>query len=229
MARILLGAVFAASLSALSSMVAAETGYLDWALLANDDAHVFEDPFREMAPDHLIALVAVVRLQEELDSGTLDKAVQPRVAARIAQKRAALEAAGIDIEWLISQRWVVAERRRAASLAVNTALEGSEVRIGGYLIPAPPTEDGKPSAYLVPERGMCSHMPPPPPNQLLRIETSALPDLSRIYEPVIVTGRLRAVETTREFFFIDGPVQMWSAWTVSAAKVDMLHSSETAQ
>lgn len=207
---------------ALSPAAAGEPDVVDWNTLIDAEAQDYEDPFREVSLDHLETLASMVRLEEELASGTMEEELRPRMEARAAQRRAELEEAGIDIEWLLEQRWVVADRRRQAAVAVNRALDGQTVEVGGFLIPAPPTEDGLPTAYLVPERGMCSHMPPPPPNQLLQLVLDDLPETTMLYEPVIVAGTLTAEETTREVYVVDGPVPMWSAWTMKADSVSSL-------
>lgn len=222
MLRTLLPIAAISVLLVVAPALADEQGYFEWVDLVDEAAQVYEDPYRDISPDQLDTLVSLVRLQEQLQGGSLDEAVRPRVEARIAQKQAELADAGVDIEWLVEQRWVVAEKRRQAALAVNPDFDGSDVRIGGFLIPAPPTEDGQPTAYLVPQRGMCAHVPPPPPNQLLQLVLSDASAVERIYEPVIVHGTLLAKETQREVFVVDGPVAMWSAWTVEGATLDLI-------
>ncbi|KUJ77086.1 DUF3299 domain-containing protein [Ruegeria profundi] len=218
--RILL-AIVALTIMATKPAAAVESDYLDWASLVDVSAQDFKDPFRDLDPDTLGDLVRYARLQARLEAADMDDATSDELYTRIAETRETLENAGIDIEWLLSQRWEVAERRRTAALAVNPDLDGKEVEIGGFVVPAPPMEDGTPTAYLVPERGMCAHIPPPPPNQLLRIVASELPEFQRIHEPVIVRGRLTAVETNREVFVVDGPVPMWSAWTIDNASLEI--------
>ncbi|MDC9727281.1 MAG: DUF3299 domain-containing protein, partial [Candidatus Thioglobus sp.] len=44
---------------------------------------------------------------------------------------------------------------------------------------------------LVPEAGQCIHVPPPPLNQTLLVDTSEFPTERRdLYEPIIVSGEI---------------------------------------
>lgn len=222
MTRTLLAATLVAAMLSTHAVAGSEPDLLNWDNLVDFSAQDFEDPYRDVAPEQLSTLISMVRMQEQLEGGGVDNAARPRVEARIAQKRADLEAAGVDIAYLLEQRWVVAEKRRNAAVAVNPEVDGTSVQIGGFLIPAPPNDEGQPMAYLVPERGMCSHVPPPPPNQLLQL---VLPDplgTLRMYEPVVVSGTLLAEETKRDLFVVDGPVPMWSAWKLEAESVSLL-------
>lgn len=203
-------------------MAAGEARPIDWAELADPSAQDFEDPFRDLSGAALSDLITVVRLRDRLEEGGVADEARPRLEARLAEKEAALGAAGIDIDWLMAQRWAVAERRRAAAVAVNAALDGQPVEISGFLIPAPPSGSGQAAAYLVPQRGMCSHTPPPPPNQLLRLVLADAPGMARLYAPVTVRGTLLAEETRQEMIVVDGPVRMWSAWTLEAESLSPL-------
>ncbi|MEL6208332.1 MAG: DUF3299 domain-containing protein [Pseudomonadota bacterium] len=217
-----LGAAVTVASLAVSMVRAGEPAVLKWSNLVDEAAQQFEDPYRDLALAELSDLVSIVRLQDRLEAGDLDKQARPRVEARIAQKRGALEAAGIDIEWLLEQRWVVAERRERAAMAANPDLDGQVVQIGGYLIPAPPSEDGQETAYLVPERGMCSHTPPPPPNQLLRLIVDEEPQTSWLYAATVVRGTLRMKETRRDMIVVDGLVPMRSSWTLETEALEFV-------
>ena len=162
MIRATLCAAAVLSAAALAPARADDPAFTPWSELVDSAAQNYEDPYRTLSPDNLSDLATLVRLEDRLDNGDPAEDVRPQLEARIAQKRKALEAAGIDLDWLLAQRWVVKDRRQKAALAVNPEMNGKTVMIGGFLIPAPPTEDGRLTAYLVPERGMCAHVPPPP-------------------------------------------------------------------
>ncbi|MEM1129653.1 MAG: DUF3299 domain-containing protein [Pseudomonadota bacterium] len=217
----ILSAVMAVMLAPIPG-AAREGGLLNWDTLVDAEAQVFDDPYAALAPAQINDLVTIVRLRDRLASGEVNADARPRIEARLSDIEASFAAAGIDVDWLIDQRWVVAERRQVAALAGNPALDGQAVEIAGFLIPAPPDDDGTPMAYLVPERGMCSHMPPPPPNQLLRIRLAETHDIPLLYTPAIVRGTIRLQETNREVFVVDGPVPMWSAWTLQASQLENL-------
>lgn len=196
-------------------------GFID---LPDPAAQDFEDPFRAMGADNLVALKTVVRLRERLSGEDVPPETRPRLEAHVASASATLTAGGYDIEALIGQRWEIAKQRRAALLAVNPALDGQEVALSGYLIPAPADTDGTATGYLVSAVGLCSHLPPPPPNQLVRVrlEGTALPERTTLYTPIRFSGRLHADASDETVFVLDGEVRMISQWTLAASEALLL-------
>lgn len=189
---------------------------LDWSQLIDESAQDYDDPYRELTPEQLTGVVTVARLREVAERGEfIDEEL-------LSRETAALAAAGIDVDGLISQRWTVAERREHAATSGNDAVDGREGWLSGFVIPAPSDGDGRPTAYLVPERGMCSHMPPPPPNQLvlLRVPDDWRPQA--LYEPVRVSGRLSIEPTTRTVPVVDGMVRMRATFTMDVSDIEAL-------
>lgn len=72
-------------------------------------------------------------------------------------------------------------------------LEGAYIRMPGYLLPLDYSEKGLVRAFLlVPYYGACIHVPPPPPNQIVFVDTGENPVKSRgLWDPVWVTGTMR--------------------------------------
>ncbi len=213
-----LSACLALTLAA-APLRASDAVSVDWSQLPDPSMQDFEDPYSELAPQQMSDLMSLVRVRQELEDDNLLPEKRGELAARGATLEAGLQAAGIDVEWLLAQRWVVAERRRQAVVAVNSALEGERIEIFGFLIPAPPVDDGGETAYLLPDRGVCSHLPPPPPNQLVRLEMSRLPEAGGGCVPVTVRGTLRAEEARHEAHLHDHGVPMWSAWVLETEQV----------
>jgi hypothetical protein len=131
-----------------------------------------------------------------------------------------LEINGQDVDALLAQRWDVARKRQTARMATNPVLDGVEVALSGYLIPAPQAPDGSYFGYLVPQVGMCSHLPPPPPNQLVRVRLLDDPKGQSLYVPVQVSGLLRIEASDNTIFILDGEARMISGWTLYANTVD---------
>jgi hypothetical protein len=105
-------------------------------------------------------------------------------------------------------------------MATNPALDKAEVTLSGYLIPSPQAPDGSYFGYLVPQVGMCSHLPPPPPNQLVRVRLLDDPQGQSLYVPVQVSGLLRSEPSDATIFILDGDARMFSGWTLYANTVD---------
>lgn len=85
----------------------------------------------------------------------------------------------------------IADMRQMQLLAgrVKRELDGQRVRIAGYTTPVGFAEDEQ-RFLLVPELGACIHVPPPPPNQIVYVETADT--TPQMFAPVWITGTLRA-------------------------------------
>ena len=217
------GAITAMAIGA-APVMAGDTTPVDWSQLPDPSVQQYEDPYRDLAPQQMSDLMALVRLREQLEHEGPDAGERMQQEARTAELEAALRAADIDVEWLLSQRWAVADRRRLAAVTANGELDNQSVEIAGFLVLAPPSATGEASAYLLPDRGVCNHLPPPPPNRLVRLLMKSMPKIAGSCVPVTVRGTLRAEETRHEVVLIDHSVPMWSAWSLTTddvRKVDM--------
>ena len=76
---------------------------------------------------------------------------------------------------------------------VVTALNGTRVRIPGFLVPLDASRGHVSEFLLVPYFGACIHTPPPPANQIIHVVPSK-PYKGEAMEPVWVSG---VMETTR--------------------------------
>jgi len=212
-------AATAALAIAVAPVIAGEATPVEWSQLPDPPAQEYEDPYRNLAPEQMTDLMSLVRLREQLGADAMSVEERTQLEARITELEAALQAGGIDVEWLLSQRWAVADRRRHAAVATNAALDGQSVQIAGFLILAPPTDRGEASAYLLPDRGVCNHLPPPLPNQLIRLLMKEAPETGGSCVPAVIRGTLRAEESRHEVIVIDHELPMWSAWTLEADDV----------
>ena len=187
---------------------------IDWGQLVDQEAQTFDDPYRDLNSDQLFSLVTVGRLRQKAGRGEdIDEAL-------LARETASLIAANVDIDGLIAQRWEVAEKRKRAATSGNPAVDGQKIELAGFVIPAPPDEDGVTNAYLVPERGMCAHMPPPPPNQMVRLRLPGGWQPQAIYEPVRLTGELGIAPSTRTIRVVDGFVPMRATFNMKVSEIE---------
>jgi hypothetical protein len=191
-----------------------ETSHLDWSRLIDQSAQDFDDPYRNLSSEQLARLVAVGRLREKGERGeSIDE-------ERLARETALLASDGIDVDNLIAQRWTVAEKRKRAVTAGNSSLDGTTVALSGFVIPAPPDSDGIATAYLVPERGMCSHMPPPAPNQMVRLRLPGDWQPQFIYEPARFSGQLKIEPNSRTVRVVDGMVSMRATYSMEVSGIE---------
>jgi hypothetical protein len=214
-------ALLAAAVVSSSTWADTPVEPIAWSMLIDPSVQAFDDPFEKLAPAQLSQLAIVARERERLKTiSDLTKEEREWAKQRISSAEQALNADGIDIDGLIAMRWVVAERRQRAASGGNEKLDGASVRIFGFLIPIGADEAGTQIAYLVPERGMCSHTPPPPPNQLVRVRMTADWTPTRYYEPVRLTGKLAVASSSKQVRIIDGMVWMNATYQLEAREVE---------
>ena len=78
-----------------------------------------------------------------------------------------------------------------AGKKINNNINGKEIELAGFMVPIEIKDSNVSKFLLVPEAGQCIHVPPPPLNQTLLVDTSANPTKLRdIYIPVIVSGKI---------------------------------------
>ncbi|CTQ49479.1 DUF3299 domain-containing protein [Jannaschia donghaensis] len=74
---------------------------------------------------------------------------------------------------------------------LNETLDGTLIRMPGFVIPLELNAEGVTEFMLVPYVGACLHMPPPPANQLVVVTTETPWPDDALWDPVWVTGTLR--------------------------------------
>lgn len=221
MRRFLITIAILAGVSPLS----AKENQIDWSDLIDESAQSYEDPFRDLGYDQVDDLRRVVRLQAALDGGS----ASGETRTELQEVKASLSKQGLDADWLISQRWIVAKRRELAGAAGNPAYDGETVRLGGFAIPAPDDEEGNKMVYLVPERGMCAHVPPPPANQMVRLRIKNDWTPNTIYEPIVATGQINIDPSEREVRVVDGVVPMRATFSMVVSEVQTFREPHSAQ
>ncbi|SBO11434.1 hypothetical protein VME0621_03570 [Vibrio mediterranei] len=91
---------------------------------------------------------------------------------------------------------------------VRQELDGTEVKIAGFVIPLEGDDELVTDFLLVPYFGACIHIPPPPPNQIIRVRFKEGVAISEIWDVVYVVGMLRTESSSSELadtaYVIDG-------------------------
>jgi hypothetical protein len=95
---------------------------------------------------------------------------------------------------------------------VVPALNGQEVTISGFMVPLRFEADRVSQFLLVPYAGACIHVPPPPPNQIILVDSAEPVEASGLLEAVTVTGVLRVADLWLELAQV--------AYTLEAASTD---------
>ena len=77
------------------------------------------------------------------------------------------------------------------STNIREEFNGENIRIAGYLVPLEfESPEVVTQAFLVPYFGACIHVPPPPPNQIILLNTKEGLNLSDMYNPYWVSGEV---------------------------------------
>jgi len=103
------------------------------------------------------------------------------------------------------------------TLSLN--LQDKTVQLAGYALPVDRDGDLVYQFLLVPWTGACSHMPTPPPNQIVLVTPARPYRMSEAYQPVSVTGALQPGLEKSQLFILDGVSVIQSGYTVRRADV----------
>ncbi|MDN2482183.1 DUF3299 domain-containing protein [Vibrio agarivorans] len=75
--------------------------------------------------------------------------------------------------------------------SVRTELNGSQVRIPGFVIPLEGDANKVTEFLLVPYFGACIHVPPPPPNQIIYVKYPEGAPVQQLWDVIYVVGTLK--------------------------------------
>lgn len=211
-------AALAVAAFAASADVRAAAALLGWDALRPAAAEAPPaDPFATLTDAQFEALGGIVRFRALAAQG-----LRPSEAARLQHDDAVrgLLAQGLDVEGLLAQRArVIAQRRLDAARAVP-AIDGARVRLAGYLVPVGATAGGAADFLLLARPGACSHVAPPPANQVLRVRARALAPVAEPYAPAFVEGTLRVRAGQARVHLVDGEVTIDAAYAMDDAAVE---------
>jgi uncharacterized protein len=139
-----------------------------------------------------------------------------------------VSAAGQPILWSdLRPTGTVAKPPQTSSLTVQPGhvgalswnLQGKTIELAGYALPVDRDGDLVYEFMLLPLTGMCSHVPPPPPNQIVLVTPEKPFRMSEAYEPVSVLGVLKPGLEKTQLFILDGVTVIETGYSVGRARV----------
>ncbi len=90
-----------------------------------------------------------------------------------------------------------------AGLLINEEVLGKKIRIDGFMVPLD-FDYGEALTVqefvLVPDAGMCIHVPPPPPNQMIFVKLSKPERVRYMFQPIAVEGILKKTPPIEEIY-----------------------------
>ncbi|TPM41980.1 DUF3299 domain-containing protein [Mesorhizobium sp. B2-3-4] len=102
---------------------------------------------------------------------------------------------------------------------LSVGLQDKTVQLAGYVLPVDRDGDLVYQFLLVPWTGACSHMPTPPPNQIVLVTPAHPYKMTEAYESVSVTGALKPDMEKSQLFILDGVSVIQSGYSVRKAEV----------
>ncbi|MGD9308003.1 MAG: DUF3299 domain-containing protein [Desulfosarcina sp.] len=185
----------------------------------------FEDPFEALSHKQLSDLGMLVRIRWLIAQNKIEPdGFDAKEAKEIEQR---LTEAGIDIEWLISQRERVAKMRQKRASAAVQSVDGTVVRLPGYVLPLAYDEELVTEFLLVPWVGACIHTPPPPPNQIIFARSPEGIEYQGRFAPVWLTGRIGAKSGEYDLFLVDGSARIKVGYVLDAYRVEEYTAAES--
>lgn len=92
--------------------------------------------------------------------------------------------------------------------AIRPELNGSKVKIPGFVIPLEGDADMITEFLLVPYFGACIHVPPPPPNQIIYVKFPKGAPIQELWDVIYVVGTLKTENINHDLaetgYLIDG-------------------------
>jgi hypothetical protein len=196
--------------------IADELREITWDDLVPAEAQ-FDDPFTRLDEDTLFELSLVANVRDRIEAG---RKVDDDMLASYDQRVKELEEKGVDVDGLIAMREEVAKDRIAKTYLTNKELDGSPVRMPGYLLPLEFDGDKVTEFFLVPYVGACIHTPPPPPNQIVHVRTEqGYTTDGGLYTPVWVSGTMKSEQRTSSLELVDGASDIPSSYLLDATSI----------
>ncbi|GAA5477081.1 DUF3299 domain-containing protein [Haloferula helveola] len=211
--------------SALLPAAAEEAREVTWKDLLPSEAVEFDDPFAELSKEQLQNLGMIARVRNLLARDAIDPDGE---SARNEKKLVAeLEAQGIDVDWILSQRDRVIEQRKKQAEQVDASMAGKTIRIPGYVLPLREDQSRITEFLLVPWVGACIHTPPPPPNQMIHVSAPDGVENRGRFTPVWIEGTLHLEPAEYQLFLVDGSGTVKVAYNMTAPIISSYSASDS--
>lgn len=170
----------------------------------------YDDPFLEMSYQQKDDLRTVLEAAGQAGNAELER--------RSQEARGRLRDDGYDADQLLAQRLVVMEKRREEATGVTGRFLGREVLVDGYVLPLQAADGRVHSFLLVPWVGACIHTPPPPPNQMIRVDVPDGLEIDKTFHAIRLRGVLEHKPTVSNLFLVDGQRVVEASYTLTNAQ-----------
>lgn len=203
---------------------------------SNQKKSDFVDPFAQLTPEQLEDLAILSRIRWLIASNKADP--NGASAQEAKQIEETFAQAGIDVDWLLSQRQTVKQQR--IEQATNKTVQGHDIKLSGIILPLYWNKQRLMTHFLLmPYLGQCSHFPPPPPNQIICVESAEPVDFQKLtanltkseysFLWVSIEGKISLKATSHNVFRVDGMLWLESGYGVVCHKINLCTPKDIAQ
>lgn len=176
-----------------------------------------DDPTLDLTPEQGIDLGLITSIRAKRKLGTISPVDDEAEWGLELEEN--LRKKGLDVDALV-QRYIKMEIQiRKLNNQVVGDLDGELVRMPGYVLPLEFDGTAIDEFLLVPYVGACIHVPPPPRNQMVLVKLNQSYALKDQFEPVWVTGRMRAREVKKALTVSDGVIDVSAGYTLDGLRV----------
>lgn len=192
---------------------------IEWTNLL-PEAEPLTDPFNVLTQDQRFDIETIIWARGlSTDQRDLEYNRQPIEDAEKYERQFAK--AGIDVEKLLREYLVFQTEIAKRQEQVNGSLNGSNIKIAGYLLPLEFSEKGEKDFLLVPYVGACVHVPPPPANQMVLVRLNKKMVVKDLYTPVWISGQLKTKLSNENLNLADGTRKVLVGYNIDAAKAEI--------
>ncbi len=179
-----------------------------------------KDPYAVLTDDQRFD-IETIEWARSLSSAERQNADNQQAIKDAKQYEASFKRQGLDVAKLLAQqaRHLTAVTKRQK--IVNADLNDKVIRLAGYLLPLEFSDQGVRDFLLVPYLGACIHVPPPPPNQIVLVQLAKKFQVTDLFTPAWVVGRLKTKATSRALTFVDGTNDIPIGYHIDGASVEI--------
>lgn len=204
-----------ALLLACSPMISASET-IDWEQLVPELDQSL-DPYSDMPSDLQWAVMRLVHIRQMKANGKGNEKID-RLELGYSDK---LTKGGYDLDTVLREKAEFEQLEQANEYRMVEGLNGTEVRIAGYLLPTEFSGDKVTEFLLVPTAGACIHTPPPPANQLVHVRLEKGFENKDLYTPVWVSGRISTGIIEESVSYRDGETSIEAGYSMNASSVQL--------
>ncbi len=173
------------------------------------------NPYQRLSPDQQYSLAELWAVRQRNAAGSTNGDMDDLEEAAIAN----LAAGGFDAEKLLRELNDFVTIAMANNYKLVEELNGTNVRIAGYVLPTEFSGDKVVEFLLVPYVGACVHTPPPPANQMVYVKVDEGFANAGLFAGVWVTGTISAAMSTQSISFTDGAADVEAGYQIKASDI----------